>query len=167
MTGREFSRKCGKCRQRAVELAAVPYTIEIGHDGREYTVTIPDLIVPRCGNCGTVALDEEANLRISAAFRAEAGLLEPEQIRQHRTGLGLTQQGLADLLGVAGATLSRWETGAQIQQRSLDRFLRAFFRLPALREALSEETLQLPDERHSPATDAGQRQVMGAQNGPA
>ncbi len=146
MTEREFSRKCGKCRQRAVELAAVPYTTQIDHDGRKYTVIIPDLIVPRCANCGTISLDDEANQQISAAFRKQAGLLSPEQIRSQRLALGLTQQTLAELLGVAVFTLSRWETGAQIQQRSLDRFLRAFFKLPELRQALQREgDLALPE----------------------
>jgi putative zinc finger/helix-turn-helix YgiT family protein len=142
---RAFSRKCGKCRQRTVELATVPYTTQIDHDGRKYTVTIPDLVIPRCGNCGTIVLDEEANRRISAAFRSQAGLLPPEQIRRHRTALGLTQQALADLLGVAVATLSRWETGAQIQQRSLDRFLRAVFVIPELRRALVDGSLDVPE----------------------
>jgi putative zinc finger/helix-turn-helix YgiT family protein len=146
MTDRAFSPKCGKCRKRAVALTAVPYTTEIHHDGRTYLVTIPDLVVPKCAECGTIALDEEANRQISAAFRREAGLLSPEQIRQHRTALGLTQQELGDLLSVAVSTLSRWETGAQIQQRSLDRFLRAFFAFPQLREALGgRQPLPLPD----------------------
>jgi putative zinc finger/helix-turn-helix YgiT family protein len=146
MTERVFAKKCGKCRQRAVALATVPYTVQIDHDGRKYTVTIPDLVVPQCANCGTIVLDEEANRQISAAFRREAGLLSPEEIRQHRVNLGLTQQALADLLGVAVSTLSRWETGAQIQQRSLDRFLRAFFVLPELRHVLvGEQLLHLPD----------------------
>src|SRR5262245_51991481 len=142
MSDRAFARKCGHCGQRAVALTVVPYTVQIDHDGRKYTISIPDLSVPRCGSCGTVALDEEANRRISAALRQEVGLLSPEQIRAHRVALGLTQQALADLLGVAVATLSRWETGAQIQQRSLDRFLRAFFALPQLRQALVEDDLR-------------------------
>lgn len=146
MTERAFSTKCEKCRQRAVALARMSYTTQMDHDGRKYTVAIPDLLVPQCGNCGTIVLDEEANCRISAAFRQEAGLLSPEQIRRHRTALGLTQQALADLLGVAVFTLSRWETGAQIQQRSLDRFLRAVFGIPELRKALAEnQVLHLPE----------------------
>jgi hypothetical protein len=53
---------------------------------------------------------------------------------------------------VAVFTLSRWETGAQIQQRSLDRFLRAFFKLPELRETLQrEEGLELPEIEGSAA----------------
>ena len=154
MVERAFSRKCGKCRQRAMELATVPYTTQIDHDGRKYTVIIADLAVPRCANCGTISLDDEANRQISAAFRQQAGLLSPEQIRSQRLALGLTQQALADLLGVAVFTLSRWETGAQIQQRSLDRFLRAFFKLPELRETLQREAgLELPGIG-APAADA-------------
>lgn len=146
MAERTFSPKCGKCRERAVALATVPYATQVDHDGRKYTVTIPDLVVPRCAKCGTISLDDEANCRISAAFRKLAGLLSPDQIRAQRTALGLTQQALADLLGVAVFTLSRWETGAQIQQRSLDRFLRAAFRLPELRRLLQDEDgLHLPD----------------------
>jgi putative zinc finger/helix-turn-helix YgiT family protein len=146
MIERAFSQKCGKCRERAVVLATLPYTTQIDHDGRKYTITIPRLVVPRCGKCGTIVLDEEANRLISAAFCKEAGLLSPEQIRQHRTALGLTQQALADLLGVAVSTLSRWETGAQIQQRSLDRFLRAFFAHPELRHVLADDRmLALPE----------------------
>jgi putative zinc finger/helix-turn-helix YgiT family protein len=152
MAEREFSKKCSKCRERAVVLAAVPYTTQVDHDGRKYTVTIPDLVVPRCAKCGTISLDDEANRQISAAFRRQAGLLSPEQIRTHRVALGLTQQALAELLGVAVFTLSRWETGAQIQQRSLDRFLRAFFKLPELRQALqSEGGLDLPDTEEASA----------------
>src|SRR6266545_1183860 len=116
MTERAFSRKCGKCRERAVALANVPYTTQVDHDGRKYVVSLPALTVPRCNNCGTIVLDEEANRQISEAFRQQAGLLTPEQIRQKRVVLGLTQQELADQLGVAVSTLSRWETGAQIQQ---------------------------------------------------
>ncbi len=141
MSDREFSKKCGNCRERAVTLAAVDYSTEVEHDGRTYTVEIPGLVVPRCGACGTIVLDDFANRQISAAFRKRAGLLAPEEIRSRRTALGLTQQALADQLGVAVSTLSRWETGAQIQQRSLDRFLRVYFGFPQVRTALADDEL--------------------------
>jgi len=148
MSERLFSPKCGKCRERAVALARVSYTTPIDHDGRTYTVTLPELLVPRCQKCGTIALEEEANRQISEAFRKQAGLLAPEQIRQHRASLGMTQQDMADQLGLAVCTLSRWETGAQIQQRALDRFVRAFFLLPQLRRALAQGQInQIPGPR--------------------
>jgi putative zinc finger/helix-turn-helix YgiT family protein len=124
---RLFSRKCSKCRERAVALTDVPYSIQIDHDGRKYLVEIPALSVPKCGNCGTIVLDEAANRAIDGAFRKQAGLLSPDEIRLKRQALGLKQQELADALGIAVSTLSRWETGGQIQQRSLDKLLRLYF----------------------------------------
>lgn len=143
MTERLFSKKCGQCGERALALARLDtYETAINHDGRTYTVNIPNFVVPKCANCGTVVLDAAANDQIDAAFRLVAGLLTPDEIRSHRTALGLTQQALADALRVSVSTLSRWETGGQIQQRSLDLLMRLYFRLPEVRTAAVEEPLQ-------------------------
>ncbi len=114
------------------------YTTEIVHDGRPYQVSVPALRTPRCQNpeCRAILLDTAANRRITQAFRRAANLLEPEEIRRRREALGLTQAALAEWLEVGAATVSRWETGAQIQQRSLDKLLRLFFDLPEVRRAL-------------------------------
>lgn len=136
MSQRVFARKCGNCRQRAMEIATIPYDIQIDHDGRKYQVHIPALTVPKCGHCGEISIDTEADKQIDEAFHREADLWTGEQIRNARTRLSLNQQQLADALGIAVSTLSRWETGAQIQQRALDKFLRSFFALPILRSHL-------------------------------
>jgi putative zinc finger/helix-turn-helix YgiT family protein len=133
---RPFPWKCGRCRQREVYPIEGEYTTEIVHDGRSFTVTLPSLRRFRCRNCGEVDLDDEANKKISQAFRQQAGLLTPEEIRQNRKKLGLTQEELAERLSVAEATLSRWENGWQIQQRSLDKFMRLFFEFPEARRFL-------------------------------
>src|SRR4051794_27450599 len=106
MPERSFSRKCGKCRERAVDLATVPYSVQFDYEGRKYQVELPALTVPRCGNCGTVALDEVANREISDAFRHQMRLLTPEQIRRGREHLGLRQKDLARMLRMSDATLS-------------------------------------------------------------
>jgi len=131
MTSRTYPKPCGKCGQKTMELATVPYATTIEHDGRSYRVEIPALTVPRCANCQTISIDDEADRHISPAFRREARLLAPEEIRRGREKLGLTQKQFANLLGVGEATVSRWETGAQIQQRAMDRFLRLCFASPA------------------------------------
>src|SRR5712692_9657094 len=89
---RPYPWKCGHCGERAVYPSEEVYTTEVVHDGRTYTVTVPDLRLFRCRNCGEVILDTEANRQISQAFRQEAGLLMPEEIRQKRKALGLTQE---------------------------------------------------------------------------
>jgi DNA-binding transcriptional regulator YiaG len=57
---------------------------------------------------------------LSESLRDAAGLLSPEQIRQNREALRLTQKQLANLMRISESTLSRWETGGQIQQRCMD-----------------------------------------------
>src|SRR5256885_447823 len=99
MKNREFCKKCRKCRERTVVLASVPYVTQFEHDGRKYTVSIPDLVLPRCANCGTMSFDSEADDQICREFRKLAGLLQPEEIRSSRLALNLTQQALADLIG--------------------------------------------------------------------
>src|SRR5581483_3806752 len=116
--------KCGHCRERAVQLMTSSYTTDISHDGRTYTVTIPDLELGRCERCGEMVLPGAASERITATFRQQLGYLTPEQVREKRKSLGLTQKELAKLIGSADAALSRLETGTQIQSRAMDRLLR-------------------------------------------
>lgn len=134
---RPFPWKCGTCRERAVNPAVLPrYATELEHDGREYRVSVTSLQVARCDKCGAIMLDDAANRRLSDALRSQAGLLQPSEIRAHREALGLTQRALAGHLHIAEATLSRWETGAQIQQRAMDQFLRVFFQSSDARRIL-------------------------------
>jgi len=46
------------------------------------------------------------------AYRTLKSMLQPEEIREWRKSKGLTQKELSDLLGLGGATLSRYENGA-------------------------------------------------------
>jgi putative zinc finger/helix-turn-helix YgiT family protein len=132
-----FPWKCGECGQRAVHPATLDaYSADLDHDGRTHRITVKQFPVARCERCGAMVLDDAANRRLSEALRAAAGLLQPTEIRAGREGLGLTQKELAHYLQIAEATLSRWETGAQIQQRSMDRLLRGFFSVPEFRRFL-------------------------------
>ncbi len=63
--------------------------------------------------------------------------------------LGLKQQELAQRLGVAAETISRWVTGAVIQSRAMDNLMRLFFALPEVRNVLrgtsQDPHLGIPD----------------------
>ena len=118
-------------------IATVPYSVPIDHDGRKYIVKIPALDVPKCTNCGAISIDDYASRQIDKAFRQEAKLLTADEIRSGRKLLALRQQEFADILGIGVSTLSRWESGAQIQQHFHDGILRAFFTLPDMRAYLA------------------------------
>jgi len=144
-----FPWKCGSCLERALVPAVIDYQAEVGHDGWTYQITIPALHVFRCDRCGSIVLDDEANKKVSEALRQAAGLLSPEQVRRGREKLGLTQKQLAQVLQVHEATLSRWETGGQLQQRSMDRLMRLYFQVPEARRFL-EETAAVPADLNPP-----------------
>lgn len=76
---RPFSWKCPTCHERSIVRSIVPYTIECAHDGRTYTVSIPDLAVPRCEKCGDMIFDTPATRRIDQALREQIGLLSPSK----------------------------------------------------------------------------------------
>ena len=67
---------------------------------------------------------------------AQLDLLSGDQIRTNREELGLSQRSLAEHLGVAVETISRWENGVLTQTRAMDRYLRVYFGVPAARAAL-------------------------------
>jgi putative zinc finger/helix-turn-helix YgiT family protein len=139
MKEKPFPWKCPSCRKKAVVSVVEDYRTRIEHDGRPYDLIVPALHVFACGECGNRDLDDDANKQVSDALRKAAGLLTPEEIRDGRHGLQMTQKALAEQLDIAEATLSRWETGAQIQQRAFDRLLRAYFEIPELRTFFAEE----------------------------
>jgi putative zinc finger/helix-turn-helix YgiT family protein len=124
---------CATCRQKAVRPVTIDYTAEMGHDGQTYVVTVPGLEVLECTNCQARMLADDSYEKLNESLRWQVGLLSPEEIKQQRKSLGLSQQELADYLQVAQETVSRWETGAQIQQRAMNRHLLGLFKVPELR----------------------------------
>lgn len=122
--------KCPNCRNKTMHLVTTPYSTEIKHDGRAYRVSIESLEHYNCSECGDKIIPAEADVVIWNEVRNQAGLFQPHEIVAARTYHDLTQKKLAELLGVAESTICRWETGAQVQQISLDRFMRTLFANP-------------------------------------
>ncbi len=135
---RPFPWRCAKCGKRDVFLATIHHTAQVKHDNRLHTIELPQFEVPVCRECGEIVFDDMADEQISQGLREEVGLLTPEQIRTGLQQLGLNQRQLAEKLGTAEATVSRWCSGAVIQSRSMDKFLRAFFASSETREVLTQ-----------------------------
>ena len=133
---RPFPWPCANCLKDEVYPVTMPYTTEVKHDGRTYKLTIPALTIPKCRSCGELVFSNSVDDQIIAALRAEARLLTPEQIKAGRKALGLKSKELAQRLGVATATVSRWEKKMMIQSRAMDNLLRVFFAVPEARAVL-------------------------------
>ena len=133
-----FPWRCTDCGKIAIEPDVIDRTSRIKYDGRLYEVRVPNLNVLRCRNCGEVLFGNEADEQIARALRSELHLLQPEQMREHRThgSIDLKQAEFARKIGVAAESLSRWENGHIIQSRGNERFMRAYFALPELRTFL-------------------------------
>jgi putative zinc finger/helix-turn-helix YgiT family protein len=85
------------------------------------------VIYDRCQECGAEFHSPDAPQDpLDAAYRLyreQHGMAQPEEIREFRQRVGLTQRELAGLLGWGEATLSRYENGA-LQDEAHDTALR-------------------------------------------
>ncbi len=133
---RAFPCKCRNCGNQAVRPVVVDYATEMEHDGRLFALTVPHLEILECEACQNRTLPDEALERVLAELRVKAGLMTPEEIRAYRKRLGLTQEDLAKFLRLAKETVSRWESGKQIQQLAMNDFMDVFFNVPAARDYL-------------------------------
>lgn len=88
----------------------------------------------RCPKCGEVVLrlDEVRHLNQAALdiYRRKFGLLSLDEIRSLRERLGLTQVELGRLLRLGSNTISRWESGRNVQTAAMDILLRLIRDLP-------------------------------------
>ena len=80
-----------------------------------------------CESCGEIVFDSELDdAKLDQAYRqyrAQTGLLQPEEIRAIRETYALSQSAAAKLLGWSPVTFSRYETGS-LQEPAHDELLR-------------------------------------------
>jgi DNA-binding transcriptional regulator YiaG len=130
----------------------IDYPARINYDGRIVSFLAKDISIPICQNCGDKRFTLDVDDQINAALCAHLGLLTPERIRAEIERLGLSQKQVAERLGIAEATLSRWVSKQVIQSRAMDNYLRVFFQFPEVRTALAAvsidsaaATITIPD----------------------
>lgn len=138
MTARAEKRvpKCQGCGKPLERRFAAPRVEKMKYDGARHEVLIEGMPHWQCDRCEITLTDDESDTVVQDCLRRHIGLLTAEEIREARMALGLTQSQLAELIGCAAESLSRWENGAILQSRSYDRLLRLFFHLPIARDLL-------------------------------
>ncbi len=111
--------------KRITGMVKVPVVIPTldGHGIAEtVTVEVPGRIDPETGE---TFLTGEALAEIDRVKARRMGLLQPEEIRALRAGLGLTQKAMSELLQIGAKSYTRWESGRERPLRSTNILLRA------------------------------------------
>jgi putative zinc finger/helix-turn-helix YgiT family protein len=121
------------------------FTYGVGSEARELDCILPVRI---CDACGAEYVDEEGEEIRHEAVCRHLGVLAPREIKMLRGQYG-TQAAFASLTGLGEASLSRWETGASIQSKAYDNYLRLLQRpenvhILVSRQAGSTTNEQLP-----------------------
>ncbi len=87
-----------------------------------------------CPRCSEIVLRFQDAKRLGedaiAIYRKKHGLLSADEIRAIRERFDLTQAGLARLLRLGANTVSRWESGRNVQTGAMDILLRLIRDLP-------------------------------------
>lgn len=103
-------------------------------------VIVPDSPHLLCQKCGEIMmrLDESRKLREKALelYRGKYKLLFADEILSLRERLDLTQAELAELLRLGVNTISRWESGRNVQTAAMDVLLRLVRDVPGSLEYL-------------------------------
>jgi putative zinc finger/helix-turn-helix YgiT family protein len=133
---RPFPWRCSDCFTLTVVPTVIDYTARVKQDGVVHELHLPGIEVPRCQTCGALTCTTAVDELVNDALRSHLRLLTPAQIRKGIEQLGLQQQELAERLGVAPETISRWVNGALIQSRAMDNLLRIYFAIPEVRAVL-------------------------------
>jgi len=97
-------------------------------------ITVPSALHMSCPKCHEIVLRFQDARRLSedaiAIYRRKHGLLSADQIRAIRERFKVTQAEFAQLLRLGGNTLSRWESGRNVQTEAMDTLLRLIRDLP-------------------------------------
>lgn len=103
-------------------------------------VSVPSVKHLRCPKCGEVVLRFQDARRLQedaiALYRRRHGLLSADEIRAIRERFELTQGEIARLLHLGANTVSRWESGRNVQSAAMDMLLRLIRDLPGSIEYL-------------------------------
>lgn len=131
-TGRGRVRPDDACPTCGTTMVEKRGTLRLPVNGEE--ISVPSAVHLRCPSCGEVVLRFRDSKRLHedaiAIYRKKHGLLSADEIRAIRERFGLTQADLARLLRLGANTVSRWESGRNVQTAAMDMLLRLIRDLP-------------------------------------
>lgn len=97
-------------------------------------IAVPSASHLKCPKCGEIVLRFREAKRLHedaiGIYRQKHGLLSADEIRAIRAQFDLKQSDLARLLRLGANTVSRWESGRNVQTAAMDTLLRLIRDLP-------------------------------------
>jgi putative zinc finger/helix-turn-helix YgiT family protein len=128
---------CPACASHLLEKRS---TLRLPINGEE--IAVPSALHLNCPKCGEILLRFQDAKRLHedaiAIYRKKHGLLSADDIRAIRERFNLTQANLATLLRLGANTVSRWESGRNVQTAAMDMLLRLIRDLPGSLDYLRE-----------------------------
>ena len=115
--------ECPLCDSKSIETNLHTDEFKYGSDDSAVSLRV-ELPVRRCTDCGFDFIDHEGEQLQHEAVCRHLGVLTPIEVRAVRERYGMTRAAFAEATGLGEATLGRWETGAVVQNRANDRYLR-------------------------------------------
>ena len=107
-------------------------TLRLPVNGEE--ISVPYAVHLSCPKCAEIVLRFQDSKRLHedaiAIYRKKHGLLSADEIHAIRERFGLTQADLARLLRLGANTVSRWESGRNVQTAAMDMLLQLIRDLP-------------------------------------
>ena len=120
---------CPSCGAKMIEKRG---TLRLPVNGEE--ISVPSALHLSCPKCGEVVLRFQDAKRLHedavAIYRKKHALLSADEIRAIRERFDLAQAELAGLLHLGANTVSRWESGRNVQTAAMDILLRLIRDLP-------------------------------------
>jgi putative zinc finger/helix-turn-helix YgiT family protein len=144
--------ECPDCDGLEVRTKLLDQTFQYGRGTGEVAISV---VVPvrQCLDCGAEWTDAEAEELRWEGVCKHFKRLAPRRLLAIRESLGLSQVDFGRLTGFGVASLSRWETGVQMQSVSCDRLLR-------LLEADPQNVVRLKQVANAELPKASQFQVL-------
>jgi DNA-binding transcriptional regulator YiaG len=124
-------------------------------------VTVPDIILYRCDQCGEMLIPASSARQISEYKARELEQLTPAELLRIIEITDLTQKDFAEALGLGEKTFHRWLKGTQVVSRSMGYYLRAMERFPEAFAWVEERGWRKPARRVSMPTQT-ERPVFAA-----
>lgn len=134
-------KRCPECGQG--QLSAISQNEEFDFDLGDKTVKVvaADVPVEQCDQCDEILSGPAAAMVRHEAICRAVGLMTPLEIKSLREAIGWTREQLADYTGFGIATVSLWERGRLLPNRSENNLLSALRDDPTFRGSLQHSYL--------------------------